>query len=52
MDRSDRFTRDLLQKLADLEQSTRAAAAQYERTDAASGREIAATAGDSRLLNL
>ncbi len=34
VDRSDRFTRDLLQKLADLEQSTRAAAAQYERTDA------------------
>ncbi|WP_055476081.1 WXG100 family type VII secretion target [Gordonia sp. HS-NH1] len=52
MDRSERFTRDLSLKLADIEQATRAAAAHYERSDSKSGRRIAESTGSPRLLDL
>ncbi|EON32156.1 hypothetical protein GTC6_14276 [Gordonia terrae C-6] len=52
MDRSERFTRDLSHKLADIEQATRAAAAHYERTDSESGQRIVESTGSPRLLDL
>lgn len=52
MDRSEHFTRNLSQKLADIEQPTRAAAAHYERADTRSGQRIAEPTGSTRFLNL
>ncbi|MFE0748593.1 WXG100 family type VII secretion target [Gordonia sp. NPDC058843] len=52
MDRSERFTKNLSHKLADIEQATRAAAAHYERTDTGSGQRITESTASPRLLDL
>ncbi|MCZ0911107.1 WXG100 family type VII secretion target [Gordonia amicalis] len=52
VDRAERFTRALSQKLGDIEQTSRAAAAAYERADHESGRRIAGPGRPGPHLNL